>query len=342
MRGPVNGRFFLDSWRLAGLLLLVCAAISAHAAFRAIEDQAAKSAPAAPRPTGYEAQDHFPGAAALYAEDAPEVAPVAIKGATGTTELPDLPVPPGVAKAAFDQASLDATIRPAAAFSMANASATDRARALECLTTAIYFEAATEPDKGQQAVAQVILNRVRHPAFPATVCGVVYQGSEKAGCQFSFACDGSMLRGRPSQAYWLRAARVAAAALGGYVCAEVGLATHYHTYAVTPAWNRKLVMTAAIGAHFFHRWQGWWGTPAAFRQVYAGGEPFPGPHPRAVQPVTPLTLASTVLPPPTPQAAIQPAYAQSGVALPAPRAASAAPQSGDVLDRWKDAGKPLR
>src|SRR3546814_6990006 len=69
----------------------------------------------------------------------------------------------------------------------------------------------------------------------------------------------------PSGAAWRKALSIAGAALGGYVFAPVGLATHYHTYAVTPAWNRQLVMTDAIGAHFFHRWRGWWGTPAAFR-----------------------------------------------------------------------------
>ncbi|WP_416365907.1 cell wall hydrolase [Sphingomonas aerolata] len=81
---------------------------------------------------------------------------------------------------------------------MTRTSATDRARALLCLTTAIYYEAASEPDAGQRAVAQVILNRVRHPAFPATVCGVVYQGPHSGGaptaCQFSFACDGATAR----------------------------------------------------------------------------------------------------------------------------------------------------
>src|SRR3546814_6447824 len=70
----------------------------------------------------------------------------------------------------------------------------------------------------------------------------------------------------PSGAAWRKALSIAGAALGGYVFAPVGLATHYHTYAVTPAWNRQLVMTDAIGAHFFHRWRGWSGTPAAFNQ----------------------------------------------------------------------------
>ena len=356
MRGSVNGRVFLDSWRLLGLLLLVCAAVSAHAAFRAIEDQAAQAAKAPPRPVGYDAQDHFPGAAELYAAAGPEAAPLAAKGATGTTELPDLPpLPADVPKAAFDQASLDATIHPAAPFSMANASATDRARALECLTTAIYYEAATEPDKGQQAVAQVILNRVRHPAFPNTVCGVVYQGSEKAtGCQFSYACDGSMAR-VPMRSAMDRARRIAWAALGGYVMKEVGLATHYHTYQVTPAWNRTLVMTDAIGMHFFHRWKGYWGTPAAFSNArYRGGEPVPGPHARLAPPAAPLpstefaayapgAAPGPVAPAPrTDIAMIQPGFANTSVAKAPVKADDGLPGESQILDRWKDSGKPLR
>ena len=227
---------------------------------------------------------------------------------------------------------------------MANASQTDRARALQCLTTAIYYEAAREPDDGQRAVAQVVLNRVRHPAFPSTVCGVVFQGSEKRGCQFSFACDGAMTRGQPARDAWIRAARVAADALNGSVFAPVGMATHYHTYAVTPSWNRSLVMTGVFGAHFFHRWKGYWGTSAAFRSVYAGHEPFPGPHPS-------LAVASPALPvPATGRAAmatpvpiqVQPAYAQSGAPV-APKVAQQDDNSGSqILDKWKDSGKPLR
>jgi hypothetical protein len=194
-----------------------------------------------------------------------------------------------------------------------------------------------------------------HPAFPDTVCGVVYQGSERAsGCQFSFACDGATAR-RPGQAAWDKALRIAAAALGGYVFAPVGLATHYHTYAVTPTWNRQLIMTDAIGAHLFHRWAGYWGTPAAFNQVYRGGEPLPGAHARALPPgiAAPVTLAAvanaataspaapTAKPDPVAVAMIQPAYAESGAIKAAALAADALPQS-QVLDRWKDSGQPLR
>lgn len=335
----------LTGLHIAGLSLLVCAGVCAHAAYRAIEDQGKPAVPVTAVATGYEVEDHFPGAALLYAADDRAAAALAAPatGTTGTIDLPDLPLPPEAAS--FTTA--DASIHPAAPFDMRRASTLDRGRALECLTTAIYYEAASEPDAGQQAVAQVILNRVRHPAFPATVCGVVYQGSERSGCQFSFACDGAMTRGQPSRAYWLRAMRVAAAALGGYVSAPVGLATHYHTYAVTPAWNRHLVMTAAIGAHFFHRWQGWWGTPGAFRQIYAGGEPVPGPHTRIVeaQPVPGITLAAATIPVPasrTLPATIQPAYAQSGTPIAPAHTAEAQPGDSQILDRWKDSGKPLQ
>ncbi len=340
MRGDVDGRALLGWLKVrrlsklgvVGLVALVLAGVSAQAAIRAIVDQRVKVSRSAPAPTGYETQDHFPGAAYFYATE--EETPVPTQGATGTIALPDLPLPP---EAALQ--TPDTSIRPAAPFSMARASAVDRGRALQCLTTAIYYEAATEPDAGQQAVAQVILNRARHPAFPATVCGVVFQGSEHAGCQFSFACDGSMNRGAPSRTYWLRAMRVAAAALNGHVMAEVGTATHYHTYAVTPSWNRSLVMTAAIGAHFFHRWQGYWGTPAAFRQGYAGGEPVPGPHARTA---AQETLAAAKVRVVTAPAAIQPAYAQSGTPVAAAKPADTLPGDSQILDRWKDSGKPLR
>ena len=170
-------------------------------------------------------------------------------------------------------------------------SATDTLRATMCLTAAIYYEAANEPDAGQAAVAQVVLNRVRHPAYPNTVCDVVYQGTERNDtlCQFTFGCDGALSR-RPTAAGWARARRVAAAALNGAVFAPVGMATHYHTLAVSPVWNKSLVATGVFGAHIFFRWPGGAGAPAAFRSVYTGREPFPGPRPKA-NPLPPLIMA---------------------------------------------------
>lgn len=157
-------------------------------------------------------------------------------------------------------------------------SGVDRGRALQCLTAAIYYEAASEPDAGQRAVAQVVLNRVAHPAYPKTVCGVVYEGSERStGCQFSFTCDGSLAR-RPARLFWDRAENVARAALAGYVYAPVGLATHYHTVQVHPYWAPSLNYLGTIGAHRFYSFRGPAGSPASFRFAYAGGEPLAAPH----------------------------------------------------------------
>jgi hypothetical protein len=150
-----------------------------------------------------------------------------------------------------------------------------RARALECLTSAIYYESASESAAGQAGVAQVILNRVRHPAFPASVCGVIYQGSTRVtGCQFSYTCDGSLLR-TPSRREWLRARAVADAALSGAVYAPVGLATHYHTYQVSPYWAPSLAKSIQVGAHIFYRWAGGAGQPNGFTQPYSGREDDP-------------------------------------------------------------------
>jgi spore germination cell wall hydrolase CwlJ-like protein len=148
----------------------------------------------------------------------------------------------------------------------------DEARAVDCMTAAVYYEAATESLDGQRAVAQVVLNRMRHPAFPKTVCGVIFQGSNlKTGCQFSFTCDGSLNR-RPSEAGWERARQVAASALNGYVMKKVGNATHYHANYVAPYWSPSLAKIGAIGAHIFYRWTGSWGLPPAFSGRYGGGE----------------------------------------------------------------------
>jgi spore germination cell wall hydrolase CwlJ-like protein len=146
-------------------------------------------------------------------------------------------------------------------------------RSLDCLTAAIYYEAASEGDAGMRAVAQVVLNRVRHPAYPHSVCGVVFQGSErKTGCQFTFTCDGALAR-TPSRSGWARSQAIASAALGGYVYQPVGWSTHYHTNWVVPYWASSLVKTANVGSHIFYRWTGGWGQAGAFTARYAGLEP---------------------------------------------------------------------
>ncbi|MFN9849109.1 MAG: cell wall hydrolase [Alphaproteobacteria bacterium] len=152
--------------------------------------------------------------------------------------------------------------------------AEDRARALQCLSEAVYYEAAREPEVGQAAVAQVVLNRMRHPAYPKSVCGVVYQGSARiTGCQFTFTCDGALAYA-PEPGLWRRARAVAERALGGYVDRTVGSATHYHAQYVAPYWAPTLVKMTQVGQHIFYRWTGPWGEPAAFTGRYAGNEAY--------------------------------------------------------------------
>ncbi len=129
----------------------------------------------------------------------------------------------------------------------------DRERALQCLSLAIAYEAGYEPLTGQQAVAEVILNRAKHPAYPKSICGVVFQGSQrKTGCQFTFTCDGAMNRQLPA-AVMASARQVAESVLDGRVSSVAGGATHYHADYVSPYWAPSLFRIVKIGAHIFYR-----------------------------------------------------------------------------------------
>jgi spore germination cell wall hydrolase CwlJ-like protein len=127
-----------------------------------------------------------------------------------------------------------------------------RLQATECLATAALYEAGSDRD-AQRAVIQVVLNRVGARGFPKTVCGVVYQGSNrKTGCQFSFTCDGSQTR-RPEHDGWDQARRAARRAMNGYVYKPVGRATHYHTDWLVPYWRGSLVKVATVESHIFYQ-----------------------------------------------------------------------------------------
>ena len=223
--------------------------------------------------------ESFPGSAFYYLADDGSAPPPALDDGA---HWDDAAATPALAQ------PLAETARPL----IAGGSINDQSRALTCLTQAIYYEAASESDAGQRAVAQVVLNRVAHPTYPNTVCGVVYQGSERrTGCQFSFTCDGALGR-TPSRFGWNRARAVASAALAGSVYAPVGLATHYHTIQVNPYWAKSLNRVTTIGAHIFYRWGGAAGRRAAFQSAYAGGEPAAAPHARSyVDPVAALDPA---------------------------------------------------
>ncbi len=161
------------------------------------------------------------------------------------------------------------------AFGLAAAKNETYATALKCLTQAVYYEAAVEPLQGRRAVAQVVLNRMRHPSYPKSVCGVVYQGAERrTGCQFSFTCDGALPRA-PAASPWREADQIARAALAGYVEPSVGTATFYHADYVLPKWAYQLGKITQIGRHLFYRFNGNWGAPKTFTGRYAGTEAIP-------------------------------------------------------------------
>ena len=122
-----------------------------------------------------------------------------------------------------------------------------------CLAQAIYYEARSEPRIGQLAVADVVLNRVASRLYPGTICGVVYQGSERVtGCQFSFTCDGSM-SARLNKRKWNESEELAGAILAGLRAPVSRDATHYHANYVTPHWASSLTPTATIGTHKFYK-----------------------------------------------------------------------------------------
>jgi spore germination cell wall hydrolase CwlJ-like protein len=133
---------------------------------------------------------------------------------------------------------------------------------VKCLATAIYFEARGEPERGQIAVAQVVLNRLKNPAYPNTICAVVYQNKNmRHACQFSFACDGIPDRITDRTA-WTASQALATKILADdrtMFLADVGAATHYHANYVRPRWARAMKKVDKIGRHIFYKtkYGGW-------------------------------------------------------------------------------------
>ncbi len=211
------------------------------------------------------------------------------QAARGSTQSEEAPQKPVVLKAAFVRPSLADAAEP---FHLRGA--LDQSRDLECLTQAVYYESRGESRSGQQAVAQVILNRVRHPAFPKSVCGVVFQGVKSGGCQFSFACDNQPHHPMENAA-WRRAESVAAQALDGQVMSEVGDATHFHAARTGSSWSAGLLKVAQIGAHVFYRFGGHNGAPSMFH-----GQPLPSDETSAPRPVFASLALSGLGSPPSP------------------------------------------
>jgi N-acetylglucosaminyldiphosphoundecaprenol N-acetyl-beta-D-mannosaminyltransferase len=226
-------------------------------------------------------------------QSTPRVVQSALPRPTSGAPLPlNLPPPDLLRPLTPDQAAAQNAERPfvnrpdtAASKFVLRTDAEDRERAITCLTQAVYYEAASEGVDGERAVAQVVLNRLHHPGYPSTICGVVYEGAERTtGCQFTFVCDGSLQR-VPVAALWARSRKIAQDAVSGKVFAPIGHATHYHADYVLPYWADSLDKTLQIGRHIFYRLRSSLGDGRSFFQRYAGAEPsLPKPDATVVVP----------------------------------------------------------
>src|SRR5580700_8498382 len=176
------------------------------------------------------------------------------------------------------------------------------AKAEKCLADAIYFEARGEPFKGQQAVAQVVMNRVFSGYYPNDVCGVVYQNAARhLACQFTFACEGKDLNKVDEPDMWEQAKSIAKDMLDGKIwLAEVGHATHYHAYWVHPSWVHEMTKLYKLGVHTFYRPKNWGDGDT---------DPAYGPVPNTSKADTPEATAKG------PQAAATPAKSESTAKL---------------------------
>ena len=177
-----------------------------------------------------------------------------------------------------------------------------RLKAEKCLADAVYFEARGEPFKGQQAVAQVVMNRVFSGYYPNDVCGVVYQNSGRhLACQFTFACEGKDLNKVDEPDMWEQAKTIAKDMLDGRIwLAEVGHATHYHAYWVHPSWVHEMTKLYKLGVHTFYRPKNWGDGDT---------DPAYGPVPNTSKADTPEATAKG------PQAAATPAKSESTAKL---------------------------
>ena len=181
-----------------------------------------------------------------------------------------------------------------------------RAEAEKCLADAVYFEARGEVVKGQQAVAQVVMNRVFSGYYPHDVCGVVYQNANRhLACQFTFACEGKDLNKIDEPAMWEQAKHIAKDTLDGKIwLPEVGHATHYHAYWVHPSWVHEMTRLYRLGVHTFYRPRNWgdgddepvWGKGASINNPDAPSSKPDGAKPDAAKPDAAKGPQASVLP----------------------------------------------
>jgi spore germination cell wall hydrolase CwlJ-like protein len=160
-------------------------------------------------------------------------------------------------KLAYARADVPATVFDGSLFDKKGKKVSEKE--LNCLATAIYFEARGENYRGQVAVGQVVMNRTAHKLYPDTICGVVFQNQHKRNaCQFSFACDGIPERVTEKKA-WAQAEEIARGVVSGELyLTEVGYATHYHATYVYPHWAPRMKKVTKVGLHVFYQFKRGW------------------------------------------------------------------------------------
>lgn len=187
-----------------------------------------------------------------------------------------------------------------------------RAHAEKCLSEAIYFEARGEPYQGQEAVAQVVMNRVFSGYYPHDVCGVVFQNKNRhLACQFTFACEGKDLSRIDEPDMWEQAKHIAKDELDGKIwLADIGHATHYHAYWVHPSWVHEMVRLYRLGVHTFYRPRAWGDDEPTWSPAAVKAEMTPDKPQAAI-----ASPAAEAAPGPSPNAAIKSPQAAAAPAI---------------------------
>jgi spore germination cell wall hydrolase CwlJ-like protein len=227
-----------------------------------IESQVAALMPAqsAPSPVAPSAAPpiDLPEVAARSQASVPPVAEVQLASLTTSEPMPAPVVATAPVVIPLSEVPLPRMAPPISPADRLNLKGKDYARAERCLTDAIYFEARSEPIRGQMAVAQVVLNRVFSGFYPSDICGVVYQNANRhLACQFTFACDGKPER-VTDRRHWAIAKRIARKTLDGQIYVpEVAKSTHYHASYVHPRWVREMRRMVRFGVHSFYRPYAW-------------------------------------------------------------------------------------
>jgi spore germination cell wall hydrolase CwlJ-like protein len=245
---------------LALVIATVSAATGAAVVYRPYTDHSTKAAAVA-KPVAVAAASSQPVSSAPTADEiaASAAAPknqseLQMSAAPSRTDVPSVIDASNVTQPVADSAPAEMTPTPVSIGAGMNPIMADLFREHRCLSDALYFEARGEGERGEMAVAEVVFHRLQSGTYGHSICSIVYSGADKHACQFSFACDGSLLRPRARGA-WKRAQLLAAHIMVGQarLLNITGGATSFHALTAAPEWSGTLERTAQIGNHVFYK-----------------------------------------------------------------------------------------